>query len=173
MAARAVRIVRRLCMPCHILHAVSAPCMRYQWHRMHCACGVNDTACILKIRISSRIRFLAPWSGAQDGCYGEKNRGSKISWHCPFKGGSQQDLEILIHLQYSAWLLQKNSYIFLLFFANVPVLKINNQNNIFITMASLKIELMKARRVILFLFSKFASQKRLKLWYYYLYCLNY
>jgi hypothetical protein len=35
-----------------------APCVRYQWHRMHralChwhrkhrACGVNDTACILK-----------------------------------------------------------------------------------------------------------------------------
>jgi hypothetical protein len=34
------------------VHAVSmtlhSPCMRYQWHPMHCACGVNDIACILK-----------------------------------------------------------------------------------------------------------------------------
>jgi hypothetical protein len=30
------------CMRCH------APCMRYQWYRMHHACGINDTAWIFK-----------------------------------------------------------------------------------------------------------------------------
>jgi hypothetical protein len=60
------------------LHAVSttpqAPCMRYQWYRMHtcmrcqwyrmhCECGINDTACIVKkILISSRIRIYI-WKG--------------------------------------------------------------------------------------------------------------
>jgi hypothetical protein len=63
-----------------------ARCMRCQWYRMHracgvndtacivqCACGINDTACIvhamsmtphafLKIRISSRIRIYI-WKG--------------------------------------------------------------------------------------------------------------
>jgi hypothetical protein len=68
-----------------------APCMRYQWHRIHHACGVNDTACILKIRISSRIRiyirqgFSPLIRGPGRMFWWNKNRGSKISWHCPFK----------------------------------------------------------------------------------------
>jgi hypothetical protein len=49
-AGLASRIVRRLCMRCHILHVVSltphAPCMQCQWHRIHRASVVNNTACI-------------------------------------------------------------------------------------------------------------------------------
>jgi hypothetical protein len=30
-------------------------------------------------------KALAPSSGAQDACFNDKNRGSKISWHCPLK----------------------------------------------------------------------------------------
>jgi hypothetical protein len=49
---------------------------------MHCACGVNDTACILKNSNSSRIRIyiqkgFSPLSGAQDGCFDEKTEGRK------------------------------------------------------------------------------------------------
>jgi hypothetical protein len=70
--------------------------MRCQWYRMHRPWGVNDTACILKIRISSRIRIYIrkgfnPLSGAQDGCLIKKNRGSKISWQCPFNTKTNDD----------------------------------------------------------------------------------
>jgi hypothetical protein len=116
-AARAARIVRRSCLRCHILHAVSmtlhAPCMRCHWHlqnkaispmnfpfrscsnftmnaismtrnapctrcqwpRMHRACGVNYTAL---------TKFSNKGPRGQDECFNEKNRGSKILYHCPF-----------------------------------------------------------------------------------------
>jgi hypothetical protein len=48
--ARAARIVRRSCMRCHILHAVSmtphASCMWCHCHLIQRACGVIDTECI-------------------------------------------------------------------------------------------------------------------------------
>jgi hypothetical protein len=97
------------------MHAVSmrphAPCMRYQWYRLHTcmqcqwycmnrACGINDTACTMhavsmtphafkKIRISSRIRIylrkgFSPLNRSPGRMFWwKKNRGSKISWHCP------------------------------------------------------------------------------------------
>jgi hypothetical protein len=46
---------------------------------MHCASGVNDTACIFKnLNYLRELEFifekaLAPQSGAQDGCFDEKN----------------------------------------------------------------------------------------------------
>jgi hypothetical protein len=60
-----------------------APCMQCQWYRMHHACGVNDTTCILKkfdyVREFEFIfeKALAPQSGAQDGCFGLKTEGQK------------------------------------------------------------------------------------------------
>jgi hypothetical protein len=72
-----------------IVHAVSmtphALCMWCQWYRMYHASGGE----FVKIRISSRIRIYIRKGfkplGAQDECFDEKNRGSRISWHCPFK----------------------------------------------------------------------------------------
>jgi hypothetical protein len=66
------------------VHAMSmiphAPCMRCQWHRM----------LLKKIRISSRIRIyirkgFSPLIRGLGRMFWWKNRGSKISWHCPFK----------------------------------------------------------------------------------------
>jgi hypothetical protein len=55
-----------------------------------CACGINDTACITKNRISSRIRIyfrkgLSPVIRRPGRMFWWKNQGSKISSHCPFK----------------------------------------------------------------------------------------
>jgi hypothetical protein len=75
------------------MHVVSitlhAPCMRCQWYRMHRASGINDTACILKNLISSRIRIyirkgFSPLIRSPGRMFWWKNRGSKIWWHCPF-----------------------------------------------------------------------------------------
>jgi hypothetical protein len=36
---------------------VHASCMRYQWHRMHYACGVIDTACIFNCCFAHDFHF--------------------------------------------------------------------------------------------------------------------
>jgi hypothetical protein len=58
------------------------------------ACGVIDTAC--KIFVFKNRSYLGEFeaelknalareSGGRGVLFDEKNRGSKISWHCPFK----------------------------------------------------------------------------------------
>jgi hypothetical protein len=65
--------------------------MPYHGHRMHHACGINDTACILKnsnIFANSNLyskRLLPLNQEPRTDVLMKKNRGSKISWHCPFK----------------------------------------------------------------------------------------
>jgi hypothetical protein len=56
-------------------------CMRCHWNRIH---DFSVRKSIISRRIRSRIQ-KARESGAQGVLFDEKNRGSKISWHCPFK----------------------------------------------------------------------------------------
>jgi hypothetical protein len=52
------------------------------WNRMHNFCVRKS---IISWRIRSRIKKgFSPWIRAQLVLFDEKNRGSKISWHCPF-----------------------------------------------------------------------------------------
>jgi hypothetical protein len=69
-------------------------CMRCHWHRMHGVCGVNDTACtIFSFENRSYLgefeaefeKASARESGSQGVLFDEKNRRSKISWHCSQK----------------------------------------------------------------------------------------
>jgi hypothetical protein len=54
-----------------------------QWHRMHDFCVRKS---IISRRIGSRIQQgFSPWIRVQGVLFDEKNRSSKISWHCPFK----------------------------------------------------------------------------------------
>jgi hypothetical protein len=99
------------------MHAVlmtpHAPCMRYQWYRMHRACSINDTGCTInflhnfekwksyaKQKQWHRMHFkkfeylrkfelrntkrLLPLNQGPRADVLMKNRGPKISWHCPF-----------------------------------------------------------------------------------------
>jgi hypothetical protein len=95
--SRAARI--GLCMWCHILHAVSMTphesCMRCQWHRTS----------ILKKEFLREFEFIFEKAlglnqGSRTDVLMKKNRGLKISWHCPFKVPVSRDA-VLILLVYS------------------------------------------------------------------------
>jgi hypothetical protein len=59
-------------------------CMRCHWHRMH---DFYVRKSIKSQRIRSRIKKgFSPWIRGPGGIiWWKKTRGSKISWHCPFK----------------------------------------------------------------------------------------
>jgi hypothetical protein len=90
-----------------------APCMWCQWQCMHHACSIKDTACtkkmfaqLRKVKIICKTKTMTPhafkkiWICSQIRTYIQKgfcslirgqgrmfwwkNRGLKISWHCPF-----------------------------------------------------------------------------------------
>jgi hypothetical protein len=59
--------------------------MRCHWHCMHDFCIRKSIILYLGEFEAEFIKALAHESGPQGVLFDEKNRESKISWHCPFK----------------------------------------------------------------------------------------
>jgi hypothetical protein len=86
----ACTIEERFERPWHCLKGMSIRNIQYMFLNCPTSPLKNFFFCVRKSIISRRIRSRTRESGAQGVIFYEKNRGSKISWHCPFKWSAQR-----------------------------------------------------------------------------------